>query len=72
MQKMKGGILFPLVFCLSLVMVGMGAHYIYKKDDSALEEKSEQMLEDELECMMGLPDDALDGTIDLTPSSPEK
>ncbi len=55
-----------------LAAAGIGAFVITKKHDGPIEEFVEDKIEDTIEEALNLPDNALDGKIDLSITSPEK
>ena len=59
-----------LVTLVVVGLVGFGSSLLLGKKDGAVEELSEEIIENQLEDMLGLPEDTLD--IDLTPGSEEK
>lgn len=63
----------PTMLALALVAsaVGYSAHIVTKKDDSPIEEKAEEFVEDKLVTIFNLPEGCLADTIDFTPESPE-
>lgn len=63
---------FLIGMILIMGMLGVASKYLTKKDDSALEEFSEEFIETQIEKALDLKPDALDGKIDLSPSSGEK
>lgn len=71
--KQKGlALIIPLIAIAAFAVIGIGAAIITKQSDGEIEEMAEDALEEELEDSLGLPDDSLEGKIDLTPGSPEK
>lgn len=47
--------------------LGITAKYLTKENDSAIEEITEKIIENELERLFELDDDSLDGKIDFSP-----
>lgn len=71
--KQQGlALLIPLIAITAFAVIGIGAAIITKQQDGPIEEMAEDALEEELEDSLGLPDDSLEGKIDLTPGSKEK
>lgn len=63
-----------MLFLATLVLlaaIGFGAAH-FLKPDSPIEEKVEQMFEDEMEMNLELPPGCLHNTIDFSPGTPEK
>lgn len=67
----KGSILIPALLILIFAGIGAGAAIYTKQKDGKIEEAMEKNIEDEIEEVFDLPDDALKGKIDLTPGSKE-
>jgi len=55
---------------LLVVVIGVGSDLIMK-DDNAVEEGAETIVEDMVEIELQLPGNPLKGKIDLSPNSPE-
>lgn len=73
LMKQKGfALTVPLIIIGVLALVGVGTALYTKTQDGPIEEEMEEAIEDTLETTLGLPNDALDGKIDLTPGSSEK
>lgn len=51
------------IIVVAALALGVGSSFIFKKDDSLIEEISESVIEEQL----GIPP----GSLDLTPNSPE-
>lgn len=69
----KMGMAIAIGIALLALSAGIiNAKFIAKQDDSAVEEALEEIAEDATETALGLPDDALKGKFDITPSSKEK
>ena len=60
-----------IVFGLAAIILSLMACDALEKQDSFLEEAAETVLEDGLEQALGLENDELRNTIDLTPDSDE-
>ena len=65
-----GGASFAVALLL-LAAIGFGTSVFLKKDDGHIEEMAESIIEDTIEDFLELPEDSLQGKIDLTPSSEE-
>lgn len=59
----------PIIVIAVAVVVGFTAHFITHKDDGAVEEMAEDLIEDQVEIALHLPDGSQH--IDLTPGSKE-
>lgn len=64
-------ILIPIVVIVVMAAIGIGASLYTKKDDGQIEEFAENVIEDELEDVLHLPEGSEKGKIDLTPNSKE-
>lgn len=64
--------LILVVIAASCIMAGGLSAWLSHRDDGPIEEMAESVLEDEIETILALPRDELDGTIDFTPSSRER
>lgn len=64
-------ILIPIVVIVVMAAIGSGASLYTKKDDGQIEEFAENVIEDELEDVLHLPEGSEKGKIDLTPNSKE-
>lgn len=62
----------PIALVTIFCVVGIVASLIAKRSDSPVEELSEQVIEQELEMILDLPDNSLDGKIDISYKTPEK
>jgi hypothetical protein len=51
--------------------IGIGSSY-FLGSDNPLEEMAEEAVEDMIEITIELPEETLHGTVDFTPSTPEK
>lgn len=58
--------------CILLYLSACGFKDYLSKDDNAAEEITETVIEDGLEHLLGLENDELKDTIDLSRNSPEK
>lgn len=58
-----------LVIVAIIAVIGYGAHKITKEHDGPVEEIAEEIIESQIEDILGLPDGTIN--IDLTPSSDE-
>ena len=66
-----GPLMIGIIFIVAMGAVGYGAAKLVKKEDGMVEEAAEAAIEDVAEDLIGLPDGALEGKVDLTPSSKE-
>ena len=57
---------------LIIGIIGIVSHVVSEKDDTVIEEASEQIVEHNLEQMMNLKEGTLEGKIDFSHKSPEK
>ena len=73
-RKQKGSVvvLIPIVIIVVSVAAAFGIAKFSGKEDGVIEEKLESVAEDAAEDALGLPDGALEGKFDVTPSSKEK
>lgn len=61
----------PLILITLFAVIGITSAIITKQKDGPIEEMSERVIEEETEKLLWLPDDSLEGRIDLTPMSKE-
>lgn len=54
-----------------LCAIGIGSTY-WLGPDNPVEEATEELVEDMIEIKIELPEETLHGTVDFTPSTPEK
>lgn len=60
-----------MIAALAILILTLMACGMLDKDDSFIEEAAETVIEDGLEQALGLQNDELKGTIDLSPDSKE-
>lgn len=60
----EAGTIFIIVFVVALVGLGISSRWLMDGSDNVIEEKAEQLIEQEL----GLPE----GFVDLSPDTPEE
>ncbi len=58
---------FVIGMLIVVGILGIAARYLTGKNDSAVEEITEKIIENELERLFELDDDSLDGKIDFSP-----
>lgn len=63
-------IMTPIIIIGTFLLIGFGS-MLFFQPDNAVEEMSEEQIENQTEIYLGLPSDMLDGTIDLTPNTTE-
>jgi hypothetical protein len=56
---------------LAVCVIGIGSSY-WLGPDNIIEETAEEVVEDMIEIRIELPEETLHGTVDFTPSTPEK
>jgi hypothetical protein len=71
MSKYEERFMIGLALITLFAVVGLGVAIYTKTHDGAVEEVAEELIEDQIEEALGLPEDTLEGKIDLTPTSKE-
>lgn len=70
-EKYIMSLVIPAGIILIAGIIGFAVHLITNKDDGFAEEMAEEVIEDQIEIALKLPDGSKRGTVDLTPGSRE-